>query len=92
MLKVPAQVQLHKVEDGRAVAAAATHDAVDSFQKCGVPCLRMNILAGCTTMNFLAWYAQRERKLEQKMRFSKLMKVGRSNACDIYASLVDVCS
>jgi len=31
-------------------------------------------------MNFLAWYAQRERKLEQKMRFSKLMKVGRSNA------------
>jgi len=55
VFKVPAQVQLQKFEDGRAVATAATVPrplCCQSFQKCGVPCLGMNILAGCTTMNF----------------------------------------
>jgi len=44
-----------KVEDWRAVATAATVPrpfCCQSFQKCGVLCLRMNILTGRTTTNF----------------------------------------
>jgi len=55
VFKFPAQVHLQKVEDGRVVATAATVPrpfCCQSCQKCGVPCSKMNILAGCTTMNF----------------------------------------
>ena len=56
VFKVPAQVQLQKVEDGRAVATSATKPRLfccQSFQKWGVPCLGMNIvLAGCATTIF----------------------------------------
>jgi len=55
VFKVPARVQLQKVKDGRVEATAATVPrpfCSQSFQKWGVPCSGMNILAGCTTMNF----------------------------------------